>query len=104
MVFLSQVVHAESPERNRALLHTLWPLITPGGRLVIHENVVEADRTQPTEAAMFAVNMLAMTDGGRAYTEAEIAAWGKEAGFAFEGGERLSGRSYLIHLRRPDAP
>ena len=104
LVFVSQVVHAESAERNRALLQTLWSLIAPGGRVVIHENVVEPDRTQPKEAAMFAVNMLAMTDGGRTYTEAEIASWGTEAGFTFTGGERLNARSYLVHLRRPAAP
>jgi hypothetical protein len=97
------VVHAESEERNRALLHTLRSLIAPGGRLVIHENVVEPDRTQPKEAALFAVNMLAMTDGGRTYTEAEIAGWGTDAGFTFAGGERLNARSYLIHLHRPTA-
>jgi SAM-dependent methyltransferase len=104
LVFLSQVVHAESEDRNRALLRTLRPLIAPGGRLVIHENVVEPDRMQPKEAALFAVNMLAMTDGGRTYTEAEIAAWGAEAGFTFAGGERLNARSYLVHLTRPAAP
>jgi SAM-dependent methyltransferase len=104
LIFLSQVVHAESEERNRALLRTLRSLIAPGGRLVVHENIVEPDRTQPKEAALFAVNMLAMTDGGRTYTEAEIAAWGREAGFTFGGGERLDARSYLVHLRRPTAP
>jgi SAM-dependent methyltransferase len=104
LVFLSQVVHAESEERNRALLRTLRPLIAPGGRLVVHENVVEPDRTAPKEAALFAVNMLAMTAGGRTYTTAEIAAWGGEAGFTFHGGERLHARSYLVHLRRPAAP
>ncbi len=44
-----------------------------------------------------------MTAGGRTYTEAEIAGWGMAAGFVFEGGERLSERSYLITLRKPSS-
>lgn len=96
LLFLSQVIHAESPQRNRALLGKLRPLLAPGGRLVIHENVVGPDRTSPPEAALFAVNMLAMTDAGRTYTEAEIGIWLREAGFVMETVERLSGRSVLI--------
>jgi hypothetical protein len=101
LAFVSQVVHSESPEANRAFFRRLFPLVSPGGRLVIHERVVEPDRTAPQEAAIFAVNMLAMTPGGRTYTEQEIAEWGTGAGFVFERGERLSERSYLITMRRP---
>jgi hypothetical protein len=103
LLFLSQVIHAESPARNRALLHKLRPLLAAGGRLVIHENVVGPDRTSPPEAALFAVNMLAMTEAGRTYTEAEIGAWLRGAGFVVESVERLSGRSVLITAGRAGA-
>lgn len=101
LAFISQVVHGESPTSNQGMLERLFPQIAPGGRLVIHENIVDEGRTSPKAAALFAVNMLAMTEGGRTYTEAEIAAWGEAAGFRFEGGERIDERSYLITLRRP---
>jgi len=101
LIFFSQVMHAETPERNRVLLGTLWSRVKPGGRLIVHENVVDPERTTPKEAALFAVNMLAMTPGGRSYTEQEIATWGEAAGFTFEGGERIHARSYLLSFRRP---
>ena len=101
LVLVSQVVHSESPDANRRLLATLFPLVAPGGRVVLHENVVEASRTEPADAALFAVNMLAMTAGGRTYTEAELAAWGAAAGFVAEPGRRLGLRSFLLTLRRP---
>jgi len=104
LIFFSQVMHAETPEANRALLRTLRAQVNPGGRLIVHENVVDPGRTTPKEAALFAVNMLAMTAGGRTYTEQEIAAWGEAAGFTFEGGERIQARSYLLSFRRPPAP
>jgi hypothetical protein len=103
LAFVSQVVHSESEEANRALLRRLFPLISAGGRVVIHERVVEPGRTAPQEAAVFAVNMLVMTAAGRTYTEREIGEWGRSAGFVTERGERLSERSFLVVLRRPGA-
>lgn len=102
LLFLSQVAHAESARRNRDLFARLAPLLTPGGRLVVHETTVEPDRTRPVEAALFAVNMVAMTDGGRVYTAGEIAAWGEAAGLVCDGWDHLGPRSCLITLRRPE--
>lgn len=62
--------------------------------------MVEGDRTRPKDAALFAINMLTATQGGRTYTEAEIRAWGEQAGFRFVACERLSPRSCLLTLRK----
>ncbi len=101
VAFLSQLVHSESPEANRALFAKLAPRISPGGRLVVHENVLDPGRTSPRPAAVFAVNMLAMTAGGRTYTEAEIVSWGAGAGLERERAARLGERSVLVILRKP---
>jgi hypothetical protein len=101
LIFVSQLLHAESAERNRVLFRRLFPLVAEGGRVVVNENVVSTDRTAPIEAALFAVNMLAMTPEGRTYTEEEIHAWARDAGFAPEGTDRIDGRTVLLHLRRP---
>ncbi len=100
LVFLSQVVHAEDDGKNRALFAKLARLTAPEGRLVVHERTVEADRSRPYEAALFAINMLAMTAGGTTYTAAEIEDWGRAAGFVPERRERVSPLSELITLRR----
>lgn len=100
LLFLSQVLHAESPLANRALLARLAPLLADGGRLVVQEHVVQPSRTAPPEGALFAVNMLAMTPGGRRYTQEEIGAWARAAGLAPEGGRRLDGRSHRLVYRR----
>jgi hypothetical protein len=75
-------------------------MVAPGGRIVVQENTVEGDRTQPKEAALFAINMLTATPGGRTYTETEIRGWGEEVGLRFEGCERLGPRSSLLTLRK----
>lgn len=101
LVFLSQVVHSADEAQNRALFAKVAALTAPGGRLVVHERTVEEDRSTPYEAAMFAINMLAMTDGGTTYTAHEIEAWGRAAGLEPERRERLSPMSELITLRKP---
>ncbi len=101
LIFVSQLIHAESPEANQRLFQRLFPMTELGGRLIVHERVVNPDRTSPKEAALFAVNMLAMTDGGRTYTEAEITEWGERAGFTADGSLAVSDRSHLVHFRRP---
>lgn len=100
LVFVSQLVHAEGPAANRTLFSRLAATVEPGGTLVVHEHVVGPDRTEPAAAALFAVNMLAMTPEGRTYTEDEIASWGAEAGFRKERFERLHERSALLVFRR----
>ena len=100
LVFLSQVVHAESPARNRDLFGKIANLLDPGGRLVVHEFFVDPDRTTPADAALFAVNMLAMTPGGRTYTVDEVNAWARDAGLEPLGHERISERSGLAFFRR----
>jgi SAM-dependent methyltransferase len=100
LVLISAVLHSESPQHNRDLLRRVLALVAPGGRVVVQENMVEGDRTRPKDAALFAINMLAGTPGGRTYTPAEIRGWGEEAGFRFEGCERLSPRSSLLTLRK----
>ncbi len=100
LVFLSQVVHSEPPERNRALFAKIAGLLEPGGRLVVHEYFVDPGRTAPAEAALFAVNMLAMTPGGRTYTAAEVEGWARAAGLEPAGFERIQERTALATFRR----
>lgn len=95
LVFLSQVAHGEPPDRNRELFRRIARLLEPGGRLVVHEFFVDENRTAPVEAALFAVNMLAMTPGGRTYTADEVTGWAREAGLEPLGFERVSERSAL---------
>jgi SAM-dependent methyltransferase len=104
LALISQVIHGEGREENRALFAKLASLLNPGGRLLVHERIVSADRTQPRDAAIFAVNMLAMTPAGNVYTEEEIHAWGRAAGLVPEPGESVSDRTFLVRLRRPLEP
>jgi hypothetical protein len=64
--------------------------------LVISDFVLEADKTAPRFAALFALNMLVGTRAGSSYSEPEYAAWLKEAGFAESKRVRMPGPANLM--------
>jgi len=80
LVFLSAIVHINSPDANRALVRKAAAALNPGGRIVIQDFVMEPERVFPQRGALFALNMLVNTPAGDTYTGQEIASWLKEAG------------------------
>ena len=81
LVFVSAICHMLSAEENLDLLRRCREALAPGGRVVIQDFILAADKTAPRFAAMFALNMLVGTRGGSSYSELEYAAWLGEAGF-----------------------
>ena len=78
---LSNIVHQESPDSNRALLARLHRALAPGGRLLISEYVVDDGRTGPPASLLFNINMIAMTEAGKSYERHELGALVTGAGF-----------------------
>lgn len=95
LVLLSAIIHQNSPEQNIALYKKCFDALVPGGRILIRDHVMSPDRIQPVGGAIFAVNMLAATEGGNCYTLSEIRATLHKAGFErvalVQDGERMDG-------------
>lgn len=70
--WLSQVLHSESPERCRALIAKAVGALEPGGTILVHEFILDDAREGPLHPALFSLNMLLSTNGGQAYSGAEI--------------------------------
>ncbi|NLV46422.1 MAG: methyltransferase domain-containing protein [Candidatus Hydrogenedentes bacterium] len=81
LVFLSAIIHQNSPEQNTALYQKCFEALEPGGRILVRDHVLSPDRTQPVAGAIFAVNMLVATEGGNCYTFEDIQRTLAEAGF-----------------------
>ena len=99
LVFLSAVVHSNSPEQNAALLASCAAALNPGGRVAVVDWVMDDDRVTPPGGAFFALNMLVATDHGDTFTEREIRGWMNEAGLA--PGARIdtgSGTSIIVGI------
>ncbi len=80
VVFVSQLLHSNSPRENERLLKKCARALAAEGRLVVQEFVADDDRAGPPHPLLFALNMLVATGGGDAYTEREIRAWLTAAG------------------------
>ena len=85
---------------NKDLVQRRFEALTPKGRVVIQDFILEPDKTAPKWAALFALNMLVGTQAGNTYTEAEYATWLEEAGFQEVRHVRLPGPSGLIVATR----
>jgi (2Fe-2S) ferredoxin/SAM-dependent methyltransferase len=96
LVFVSAICHMLSPGENLDLLRRCREALQPGGRIVIQDFVLEADKTAPRFAALFALNMLVGTRSGSSYSESEYAAWLGEAGFREVRHTRLPGITGLM--------
>lgn len=80
-VWISQILHAFSREDCLAILRRAHGALAPGGRVAVQEFLLDASRTAPEGPAIFAVHMVAVTEGGRSYSGEEIRGMLAEAGF-----------------------
>jgi SAM-dependent methyltransferase len=83
LVFVSAIIHINSPEENMLLVNKCAEALNPGGQLVIADHIMNDDRTGPAAGAFFALNMLVGTEKGDTYTEKEIKSWMQNAKFKY---------------------
>ncbi len=72
VAWLSHILHAEGPEACRRILERAAKSLAPGGRLLVHEFILDDTRAEPLFPALFSLNMLLGTEEGRAYSESEL--------------------------------
>jgi ubiquinone/menaquinone biosynthesis C-methylase UbiE len=81
LVLVSQLLHSFSAEENTRIIQKAYNALVDGGTVMINEYALDEDLTDPTDAAMFSVNMLVNTKAGRAYKRSDIISWMEKAGF-----------------------
>ena len=96
LVMLNAICHMFSEEQNRDIFLRARRALAPGGRLVVQDFILNAEKTAPLYAALFALNMLVGTEAGASYSDPEYAGWMKDAGFSGVQRIHLQGPSDLI--------
>ncbi len=96
LVFLSAVCHMLGSDDNRDLLTRSARALSPHGRVVVQDFILDPERTAPPHAALFAINMLVGTEAGSTYTEAEYVSWLEAAGLVRVRRIRLAGPADLV--------
>ena len=80
LVLMSAIIHINNPEENSLLIRKGADALQPGGQLVIMDHVMNGERTEPFNGALFAINMLVGTRHGDTYTEQQYIGWMQDAG------------------------
>jgi hypothetical protein len=102
-VFVSNIIHSLSPEQTSRLMAKTMAALEPGGLLLVKEFFLADSRTEPSSAALFAVNMLVGTEGGKSYTWSETEAIVRSGGAEHCERIELPPTSGLLLARKPTA-
>ncbi|MBI4710596.1 MAG: methyltransferase domain-containing protein [Nitrospirae bacterium] len=81
LIFISQILHSMPEKDNICILKKCKKALNAGGSIVIQEFNISNDRTQPAPGALFSINMLVNTKGGRCYSPDELKHWLGKIGF-----------------------
>ena len=101
MVLLSAICHMFSEEENAELFGKCFRALSPGGKIVVQDFILNPDKTSPKTAAMFALNMLVGTPRGNTYSDQEYFDGLAKAGFKEPFRIRLHGPTGLIVATKP---
>ncbi len=82
VAWLSQILHSNNELECQTCLEKTVAALEPGGLILIHEFMLNDSKDGPEFPALFALNMLVGTKGGRSYSKAEISTMLERAGVA----------------------
>ena len=81
-VLFSGVLHQMSGETIRAMFAKAKTALKPGGRVIVSDVMLEADKARPAFAALFSLQMMLTSEAGAVFSSDECANWLRETGFA----------------------
>lgn len=80
VVWLSHLLHSESPATCAAIVAKAAEALSEGGLLLVQEFILDDNRTAPLHPTLFSLNMLIGTPQGQAYSQGELVAMMRQAG------------------------
>jgi len=100
VILLSAILHNWSPSNAKDILRQCHKALAPGKTLLISEQVLNAEKTEPSLATLCSLNMLVMLEGAQEYSSAEFEAMLEETGFHLEEIRSTGGFRQLLIARR----
>jgi len=70
--WLSHIIHGENPASAQKVIKKAVRALKPGGKIMIHEFILDNTLDGPLFPALFSMNMLLATTGGQAYSESQL--------------------------------
>lgn len=102
VVLMSYLLSAVAEASFPLLFRKAWDALGPGGRLLIHDFMLDDDETGPTSAALFFLQYLSYRIDGVSFSAATLAAKLESAGFQGVTDEVvIPGITKLVVCRKP---
>jgi predicted O-methyltransferase YrrM len=80
IIFMSNIIHAESHEDNERLISKLASNLQAQGQILVKDHILDDRRTDPPVGALFSMLMVLTTRRGRCYSFNEVKGWLEKAG------------------------
>ncbi len=81
VVLLSNVLHGQGARQSHGLIASAYRSLGRGGRLIVRDVLLGADRTASAWGAVFSVALMVQTPGGQCHSLREVRQWLRDAGF-----------------------
>jgi len=70
--WLSHILHGEGPEDCNKIIENAVSVLKPGGKIFIHEFILNNSMDGPLFPTLFSINMMVGTEKGQAYSEKQL--------------------------------
>jgi hypothetical protein len=99
-ILLSQILHDWPVARGYDLLKSAFETLSSGGKVIIHEKLLDDQRTGPVATAMVSLDMIFWTEGQQ-YTKQKLFDMLKETGFVDCGNRATIGYWSITYATKP---
>lgn len=96
VIVMGHILHDWGLDKKRALIAKAYEALPSGGALVIHEAIIDDDRSKNAFGLLMSLNMLIETHDGFDFTGADCCGWMKDAGFKQTRVEHLAGPDSMV--------
>ena len=96
VIIMGHILHDWGMERKRLLLSKAYDALPKGGALIIHEAMIDDDRSKNLGGLLMSLNMLIETDDGFDYTPSQCKQWMRETGFKDTRVEHLASVEWMV--------
>lgn len=81
LIFMSAIIHSNSSETNQKLVNKCYDSLNNNGKIIIQDWIMNTNKTEPVQGAIFSLNMLVGVKGGDCFSLNEVSNWMSNAGF-----------------------
>ena len=96
VIILGHILHDWGMERKQMLLSKAFDALPKGGAVIVHEAMIDDDRSKHLSGLLMSLNMLIETDEGFDYTPRECQQWMRETGFKHTRVEPLTSVDWMV--------